>query len=147
MLRKYFIASVIVIVLGLQCLATFGPLAGLYAYRHYWPWIIYPMYSKKRMEGQYIDVAGVIYVENEDGSKIEVTEDMLNLGGFWRPFRLYQRLSSGDVPSTDDIQTVINSVSSERKIVAIETYYYPLVITKEGAMPVDLELRRRIEVE
>ena len=60
---------------------------------------------------------------------------------------LYDRLSTLDEPRAEEIELLIDSVTAESEIVAIETYHYPLEIQKDGPSVVAEKFRRRIEVE
>ena len=67
--RKALIWNVMGVVLLLQAIASFGTFAGLHAMRKFWPWTNYPMYEKKSVAGDPIDVTGIIYIVLDSGHK------------------------------------------------------------------------------
>ena len=144
--RKAFIGTLMSVVLMLQAIASFGVFAGLHANRKFWPWTNYPMYEQKFVAGDPIDVTGIIYIVVDSGERIPFTQENLGIG-FWRFMYLFNRLSTMDELSLEDIDLVLNATTSESDIVAIETYHYPLEIQKNGASEVAEKLRRRIDLE
>ncbi len=144
--RKLMIGLVMGGILLLQAVATFGTLFGLHARSKFWPWTNYPMYEQKSEQGDRIDVTGIIFVVLDSGGRIQIKEEDLNIG-FWKFFYLYNRLSLSEEALPMDIDMVLKSTVTESEIVAIETYNYPLIIDKKGAVEVESTLRKRIDIE
>lgn len=145
--RRLFISSVIVIILGIQAIATFGALVDLHARKKFWPWIDYPMYEKKFVDGDRINVSGSIFALTDSGEKIPVTDENLKVG-FWKFHYVFSRLSFSDEPQESDIELILGALPDDIEgVSAIETYNYPLVIRREGPVEKDSELIRRIEIE
>jgi len=78
---KFAINAVIISLLGLQALASFG---GLHRFR-YWPFLSYPMYNRPHFKGEPVARHSLIGIL-DDGREIPITPADLKLD-FWRYLR------------------------------------------------------------
>ena len=141
--KKFVFSGFMGLVLIGQAWITFTPLFGNPIGGWYWPLVDYPMYAFAKREGDHVNVRWIIEVETADGARREVTAEDMGLG-FWRFMRTGMILVNN--PNPNVVAHVTNAVGKDKKLVAIDVFKYPIVVTREGPKRVKPKFMRRVDL-
>lgn len=145
-LKKGLFSLFIITILGLQAMPILSEATDNRWGYYYWPFINYPMYNRGHDEGEHVEVGNLVKATLSNGKQIAFSfqkSEELGLTLFTFQKKINELLRPNGHIFADDFVALHPQGD---KIVKLEIYNYPIVVTKDGPKEAEQELLKSIVI-
>lgn len=127
---EIFISGFIIVMLSMQAAKSTGLLKamGIGRDRHLWPILSYHMYSRVRLEGDYVEAYDLVQGVRSDGSIVDISKEDLKLG-LWHFRHMIRGLKDQDPGA---IQLLTSRFASSKDLKEVRILSFPVMVTRDG---------------